>query len=226
LFWIIYNTIGASGKIDPMGFVVFRVFRLVELHLVFKLDTLKEDLDIFIETLSLAYTSYGAVSMLMSATIIFFSLIIYVFERGNFDETEKWWERHDEVGESPFANLWNCVYFIVVTMTTLGYGDISPKSYVGKFIAMVTVVVGLCNITFLINIIGDCFEEVFREFVVKRSEKIEFEHTKHLMDCVDKTGARIEVKQSGTNRCWRRANEKRFLRHKRTIASANDQHVL
>lgn len=226
LFWIIYNTFGRAGSLDPMGFVVFRVLRLVKLHMVFKLETLKDDLDIYVNTLSLAYTSYGAVSMILAFTIIFFSLIIYVFERGNYQKTESRWERDFDEGESPFSDLWSCVYFIVVTMTTLGYGDISPKSYVGKLIAMMTVLVGLCNITFLINIIGDCFEEVFREFVVRRSERMEVEQSRYLTNCVDKMSTRIAAKQNRSNKCWKRPSEKRLIRHKRILAQANEQHNL
>lgn len=223
LFWIIYNTFGHAGTLDPMGFIVFRVVRLIELHMVFKLETMKEDIDIYVQTLSLAYTSYGAVSMLLSVTIVFFSLIIYVFERGEFNEIEKMWER-DDGSESPFSDLWNCVYFVVVTMTTLGYGDISPKSYVGKLVAMMTVLVGLCNITFLINIVGDCFEEVFRSFVVKRSEKMELDHSKFLHECVERTATSYEVQKSSSNRFWRQSNENRLLRNKRVLASANDEY--
>ena len=61
LFWIIYNTFGRAGSLDPMGFVVFRIVRLVELHMVFKLGTMKEDLDFYVNTLLLAYTSYQIV---------------------------------------------------------------------------------------------------------------------------------------------------------------------
>jgi len=195
VFWIIYNTFGTEGSLDSMGFIVFRTFRLVKVHYIFKFETLREDLDIYLDTLTLAYTSYGAITWLLLCSIFFFSLLVYVFERGEFDEEYKFWTRDDQ-SESPFSDLYNCVYFTVVTMTTLGYGDIYPQSYVGKLVAMVTVIVGLCNITFLINIVGDCFEEVFREFVLKRSKKMEKEHSKYINHCVSKVSRRISSRQS------------------------------
>ena len=46
-----------------MGFVVFRTVRFVKIHLVFNLVGLRDDLDIYIDTLKLAYTSgWGTVS--------------------------------------------------------------------------------------------------------------------------------------------------------------------
>lgn len=198
VFWIIYNTLGSPGTMDPMGFIVFRTFRLAKIHHIFKLETLKEDLDIYMDTLTLAYTSYGAITWLLLCSIFFFSLLVYVFERGEYDEEDKTWRRGDE-DESPFSDIYNCIYFTVVTMTTLGYGDVSPKSYVGKLVAMVTVLIGLCNITFLINIVGDCFEEVFREFVLKRSQQMEKEHSKYINSCVTKVSRQITLKQSRTS---------------------------
>eukprot|EP00495_Collosphaeridae_sp_1-RS-2012_P000166 TRINITY_DN10025_c0_g1_i1.p1 TRINITY_DN10025_c0_g1~~TRINITY_DN10025_c0_g1_i1.p1 ORF type:complete len:59 (+),score=7.03 TRINITY_DN10025_c0_g1_i1:273-449(+) len=56
-------------------------------------------------------------------------------------------------------------------MTTLGYGDISPKSYVGRVVAMMAASMGIVNLTFLINIMGECFEEIFREFVLKKRQE-------------------------------------------------------
>ena len=79
-------------------------------------------------------------------------------------------------------------------MTTLGYGDVSPKSYVGRLVAMMTVLGGLCNITFLINIVGDCFEETFREFVLKRIERMQVEQPSYLINCVDRMSTRTQAK--------------------------------
>jgi len=93
---------------------------------------------------------------------LFLSTLVFAFERGKYDEDLKVWIRVGELSESPFSNFFNCCYFILVTGTTLGYGDMSPTSYVGKLIALSTVAIGLINITFFINTIGDWFEEVFR----------------------------------------------------------------
>merc|ERR1719419_983055 len=53
VFWILYKTLGNEGNMDPMGFIIFRAFRLVKIHYIFKIKTLKEDLDIYIDTLTL-----------------------------------------------------------------------------------------------------------------------------------------------------------------------------
>jgi len=171
-FWMIYNTVLNPGPLNPMGFVIFRTLRIMKITTVFNLQTMQEDLNVYKDTIQLAYTSYETVARFMLSIIVFFSLLIYVFERGIFDEDTKIWVRDEDEGESPFSNFYNCVYFTAVTMTTVGYGDLSPKSAVGKLVALVSACCGVCNITLLINIIGECFEEVFREFVVRRGTKI------------------------------------------------------
>lgn len=216
LFWIIYNTFVQVETLDPTGFVVFRVIRFFNIRKVFKLDRFQEDIDIYVNALKLAYTSSGAVIMLLIYTIILFALLVYVFERGSYNRTEKRWERDEDEGESPFADISSCIYFTLVTMTTLGYGDISPKSYVGRLVAIITVFVGLCNITFLINIVGDCFEEVFRRFVLRKSNKIEDEHNQHLMECV-------EYVQNRRDQCFSFPIQKRTRHSKSMLESLNDQ---
>jgi len=214
VFWIYYNTLASSERIDPMGFVLFRIIRYVNLHKVFKLAALEEDLHIYVNTLKLAYTSSGAVLMLLVFSIFIFSLLMYVFERGIYDNQHAWWERAAGEGESPFADMSSCIYFVLVTMTTLGYGDMSPKSYVGMMVAMITVFVGLCNITFLINIVGDCFEEVFREFVLKKSKEMEKELSVYLTDCVQETQAR-------SNSWMSFSKSSQLLRHVKVHATSN-----
>merc|ERR1719233_1491874 len=101
-------------------------------------------------------------------------------------------------------------------MTTLGYGDMYPISYVGKIISIITVFVGLCNITFLINIVGDCFEEVFRGFILKRSKKMEEERSKHLEACVHEA-------QAGKSSWLSFSSKNKRLRHMMVVAKANEK---
>lgn len=203
IFWIGYNTVLTPGSMDPMGFVVFRILRIVKIHNVFNLEGLGENLAIYTDTLQLAWTSYGAVLGFLCMLILFFSLLFYAFERGHYYEEEGVWIRNFEEGESPFSNLFNCIYFTIVTFTTLGYGDFSPKSYIGKLVAVTAAVTGLVNLTFLINIIGDCFEEVFRVFVLKRSRKLEEERAKFLQKHIKRARELLKVRQRQRRRSCR-----------------------
>ena len=39
-------------------------------------------------------------------------------------------------------SYWDCVYFLMVTMSTVGYGDISPITNLGQFIAAAIMIMG------------------------------------------------------------------------------------
>jgi len=201
IFWIGYNTsILTAGSMDPMGFVLFRTLRIMKIHKVFNLEGLGENLAIYTDTLQLAYTSYGAVLGFLFVLILFYSLLFYAFERGEWSEEKGYWKREFDDEESPFSNLYNCVYFTIVTFTTLGYGDYSPSSHVGKLVAVTAVLTGLGNLTFLINIIGDCFEEVFRVFVQKRSRKIEQERANFIEKQIKRASELVKLRRKRGSR--------------------------
>lgn len=57
--------------------------------------------------------------------------------------------RRDANAFSAELNLGNALYFSIVSMTTTGYGDISPKSGVAKFVVCVQILFGfLYNVLF------------------------------------------------------------------------------
>lgn len=193
IFWILYRTILDPGAMNPMGFVVFRTLRLLKLNAIIDLKRLRQDLEIYAQTIQLVYTSYGAVTEILLFIIIFFSLLAYSFERGSYYEEMGIWSRDEDEGESPFSKLYNCVYFTIVTMTTLGYGDMCPKSYVGKAVAVMTACVGICNLTFMINIIGECFEEMFRKFLLEKSRKTDAEMALYIEKHISLTCGKVSL---------------------------------
>lgn len=195
LFWIIENARPNPWTENPIGFFVLRTVRIVKLHAIFDIRKLRQDLEIYAQTIELVYTSYGAVTWFMLWIVIFFSVLVYAFERGSYDEAEGYWSRDGDEGESPFSELYNCLYFTMVTMTTLGYGDMFPKSYVGKAVSLFSACVGICNLTFMINIIGDCFEEMFRKFLLEKSMKADSDMIKYIEKHIGRACNKLRVIQ-------------------------------
>jgi len=191
VFWMLYHTVLQPGLMDPVGFVVFRLFRIAKIHNVFNLGELEQKLAVYTGTLQLAYTAYSVVLRFLSVLVLFLSILFYAFERGSFDEKEGVWIRDYDEGESPFSNLFYCMFFTIATFTTLGVGGVSPKSYVGRLVAIFAVVTGLVNLTFFISIIGACFQEVFRVYVKNRSSKMEDARTTYIEQQIARANADI-----------------------------------
>merc|ERR1719317_472090 len=154
IIWILSEIFGSMNLWNPAGFIVFRTLRIWKLHRVFDLKTMKEELELYTQTMNIFWTSYRSVIGFLVWTILFFSVLIYVFERGEYDEENAIWTRDEDNGSSPFSDMYNCIYFNIAAMTTLGYGNHYPESYIGKFVALMSSCMGIVNLTFLINIIS------------------------------------------------------------------------
>lgn len=64
------------------------------------------------------------------------------------------------------------VYFIVVTMTTIGYGDFVPKTDIGKILTMFFSFVGVGMALYLVSLLGTMmFKEKIDKHYLKLREK-------------------------------------------------------
>ena len=62
-----------------------------------------------------------------------------------------------------FDNVFTCCWFVLVTMTTVGYGDIYPKSSLGKAVDAAAILAGTLCMAMPITIIGSAFTDVWEE---------------------------------------------------------------
>jgi len=135
----VYKGAGYTGEdINPRWFVFVRVLRVFKFAAIFpsRFRYAEKHLHIYRDALKLACVSYKAFGTFLISMTVYFSMLIYVFERGVYNSDEKVWKRFVEDDESPFANFYNCIFFVLVTGTTLGYGDMYPRTYAGKTIAL------------------------------------------------------------------------------------------
>jgi hypothetical protein len=49
----------------------------------------------------------------------------------------------------PIHQLWEFLFYSVVTVTTLGYGDISPDIFASEFLSVIEVLIGVLIVIFL-----------------------------------------------------------------------------
>lgn len=106
---------------------VFRVLKLVKysragLHLLYLLRESWQRIWVFVLALSLLITTLGS--------------MIYLIEGP----------------ENGFTSIPLSMYWAVVTLTTVGYGDISPQTALGKFVAAIVMVIGYAIIVMSISL--------------------------------------------------------------------------
>lgn len=130
-----------------------RVLRVFVLFRAFKMLRYSKSLLQFFEILRNKKIELYALFLLLSFFTLIASIMIYVFEGA---------------GQNPnIHSLFDAVYWAVVTVTTVGYGDITPVTHEGRFISILVIVTGLGAITFLTSIIVSAFEEKLPE--IKRT---------------------------------------------------------
>jgi len=117
-----------------------------------------------------AYLKYKSVLMLalsMGLSIFLFGLALRTFERPFVSNLRP----------LQFNSIWNALWCVVVTMTTIGYGDIYPITFFGRIVVLVACVwgifmlslfvVSLNNITQLSKEENKAFEDIIRADKVK-----------------------------------------------------------
>ncbi|PAA89148.1 hypothetical protein BOX15_Mlig020881g2 [Macrostomum lignano] len=67
--------------------------------------------------------------------------------------------RKDGLTNAVFHQYHDCFYYMLITMSTVGYGDISPHSVIGKFYIIIFIVVALGLFTSIIPEVSDILTE-------------------------------------------------------------------
>jgi len=116
--------------------------------------------------------SFSALMMLFFFMAIFsvlFATLIYTTEPGVYDESREQWVR-DDGSRSPFESIPASVWWAIITMATVGYGDDYPISGWGQLVAVVTMTISLLVLSLPITIIGANFDEEYSEMRRKALE--------------------------------------------------------
>jgi len=136
---------------------LFRIFRLARVLRLFKLGKYASGLQMFARTLAASVDALALLIFFLSITVILFSSIIYYAERGEWSTEQQQWLARDG-SPSQFTSIPAAFWWCIVTLTTVGYGDVVPQSLPGKLIAICTMLAGVITIALPISILGSNFQ--------------------------------------------------------------------
>ncbi len=133
---------------DFRGFIVFRLLRFL------KLARYSPGLRSLFEAIHEERRALAACLVILMGLVIAAASVMHLVERH---------AQPDKFGTIPDAMWW-----AMITLTTVGYGDVVPVTALGKVVASMTAVMGLVMLALPVGIIATAFSEVIhrREFVV------------------------------------------------------------
>ncbi|KAI6201451.1 hypothetical protein M3Y96_00843100 [Aphelenchoides besseyi] len=154
--------INAEHLRDIKGMLlVIRVLRVLRVVRILKLGRYSSGLQMFGKTLHASYRQLGMLAMVIFTGVILFASLLYFIEKDD--------------PNSDFTSIPGACWFSIVTMTTVGYGDMTPKTPGGKMIATLSIMCGVLCLALPITVIVDSFmrvAEAERHPIIRREEKL------------------------------------------------------
>lgn len=108
--------------------IVLRAFRLIRIFRIFKLFAFLEEGYLLLESIKASFRKISIFFLFVVIIVICLGTVMYMVEHGQPD--------------SPFTDIPTSIYWAVVTMTTVGYGDITPATEWGRFFSALVMLIG------------------------------------------------------------------------------------
>jgi len=132
---------------------VIRILRMLRIFRVMKMVQYVDDGDLLLNALVSSRRKIGIFLFTVLTLVVILGSLMYVIEGGE---------------DSGFSSIPVGIYWAIVTLTTVGYGDISPQTGLGQALAALIMIIGYSIIAVPTGIIS---AEVGRSSVQKKKSK-------------------------------------------------------
>ncbi|MBE2281854.1 MAG: ion transporter [Prosthecobacter sp.] len=130
---------------DTHYLMTFRVLRLLRMFRILKLAEYSGEANVLLNALKASRRKIAVFFMTVMTLVLIEGTVMYVIE-------------HDE--NAGFRNIPQSIYWAIVTLTTVGYGDVAPVTVLGKMMASVIMLTGFTIIAVPTGIVT---QEIGRE---------------------------------------------------------------
>ena len=124
-----------SVSVLNSGFKLFKLFRLNKAFKVLKVLRYSKSFNLIISVVKREKKGLLAVGVLAGGYILLSALVMFQVEPNSFD------------------SFFDAIYWAVVTLTTVGYGDIYPTSDIGRVVSMLSSFMGIAIVALPTGII-------------------------------------------------------------------------
>ena len=123
--------------------ILFRTFRLIRVFRVFKLFSFINEGYLLMESLRKSLRKILVYFLFVLILVTCLGTLMYIIEQGEED--------------TGFTDVGTSIYWAIVTMTTVGYGDITPVTLVGRLLAAFIMLLGYTIIAVPTGIVSATF---------------------------------------------------------------------
>ena len=162
-FWAIIDLLSILPALSLLskGFKIFRIMRLLKVLRLLKVFRYTDK----IQVLGRVIRKEKGVLMSVLGIAIFYvfltALIMFNAEP----------HINPETGATTFGNFFDALYWATVTLTTVGYGDLTPVTNIGRFVSMLSSLFGVAVIALPSGVITASYLEELRSLKNKKKEK-------------------------------------------------------
>lgn len=148
------------------GLAVLRVLRLARVFRVFKLGKYSHGMQMMARVIIASAQAMYLLGFFIALGAVLFGTAIFFAEAGSWDPSRGCYVR-DAPGElpdgvyskecSPFTSIPASFWWVLVTTTTLGYGDMVPTTPLGQVVAVIVMHAGILVLALPITVLGAHF---------------------------------------------------------------------
>lgn len=142
-------------------FVIIRIIRLLRVFRIFKLGQFLTEGDQLRRALIASRNKIMVFLFTVTLLVVIIGSIMYLVEGGT---------------NEGFSSIPRAVYWAIVTLTTVGYGDITPKTDVGQFLSAIVMILGYAIIAVPTGIVTN-------EMIANATGKARFTNTQVCRYC-------------------------------------------
>lgn len=190
--WYLEVSIQSLGAVKPLR--VLRSVRLIRLFRIFKLSRYSVGMNLMVKAIVGSMHSLAVMGFFLSVAVVLFSSLVYYAERTGCPDvtamTQERWkayreecvdssEKYDLKGDlccndrgaaSGFPSIALSFWWAIVTMATVGYGDMVPLTTPGRIVGCFTILAGIVLIALPVAIVGGKFQMAYDELELEERQ--------------------------------------------------------
>mmetsp|Transcript_51432 Transcript_51432/g.95156 ORF Transcript_51432/g.95156 Transcript_51432/m.95156 type:complete len:789 (-) Transcript_51432:14-2380(-) len=223
--------------------MILRILRLTRVFRIFKLGQYNEAFVLFTRVMQQSTTALSLMVLFIILDCCLFGTLIWFTEQG------EWYpEGHEELQkvvppiegrgaylrpdgsfytdrleESPFSSIIHSFWYVIVTITTVGYGDFFPTTAWGKLVGFVTILNGIVVLAMPVGVVGANFSTEYYRVIDDRKRRQTLQQQDQTMSAVEEEQDRALLEDPGSKRPKRKKTKLHRIDTARHLILVNAQ---